>query len=92
MVFRGDCHANICTIIEGNIDKSKVLRTWQHPQTKEVFSNVFEIANESKIPTDMKVGENFKFKLSSDPQEYYPCYANVLPHNIDKKLSIELLP
>lgn len=85
----------IVSVIDGNIKSNKVLAHWENPRTKMSYQRVFQIKNSVELaPTmpNINEGDTFTFQLNQDAESVYFCLAIYAVYNIDKKLSIELLP
>jgi beta-N-acetylglucosaminidase len=88
--IKGICMNYTISLLEGNMDTSKIAAGWIDENTNISYKNVFGLANPCSFPQNMKEGDDFYFSLNIDPvpdcivcEAYYPTPP--------KKLSIKVV-
>lgn len=77
-------------LLEGNIDSSKIVKTWTDETTNKVYSNVFALENPCNFPAGIKQGDEFYFVTQVAVKE--PCAVCMAYYPTpEKKLSIQII-
>jgi hypothetical protein len=59
LVLKGICMNYVIQITEGNIDKSLYESSWQNPESKITYQNVFRLESICTFPSTIKEGDEF---------------------------------
>jgi hypothetical protein len=87
---KGLCMNYTISVVEGNIDTSKIQATWTDPTTNKTYSNVFGLLSYCSFPSNLNEGDEFYFTISEQVNNcgtclvYYPqpskrLYISVWP-------------
>ena len=73
------CSNYTIKVLEGNMDTSKIVRSWTDENTGKKFSNVFALDSRCSFPADIEEGQEFYFTLKEQQDKdcmvcmaYYP--------------------
>jgi hypothetical protein len=87
---KGGCMNYTISILNGNIDTTKIVAGWTDESTGKTYKNVFGLGSRCTFPNRINEGDEFYFTLDSTTVQdcsvcmmYYPTP--------DKKLSIKVL-
>jgi hypothetical protein len=76
---KGLCMNYTIKLIEGNLDKSKIVAEWKNEVTGMTHTNVFALGSLCTFPENIKEGDEFYFKIDTSPVQncavclaYYP--------------------
>jgi hypothetical protein len=74
---KGICMNYTISVVEGNMDPSKVEASWTNPQTGKVYKNAFRLASVCTFPPGIQEGDEFYFTLPAEgvPQDCVVCMA-----------------
>jgi hypothetical protein len=89
--IKGICMNYTISLLEGDIDSSKIEKSWTDENSGKSYSNAFALGNPCDFPSDINAGDTFYFNLDTTEQKpcvvcqaYYPTPA--------KKLNIKVEP
>jgi hypothetical protein len=68
LVLKGICMNYVIQITEGNIDKSLYESSWQNPESKITYQNVFRLESICTFPSTIKEGDEFYFSIPKNPK------------------------
>lgn len=75
----GICRNYTISVTGGNIDSSRVEKTWTDPNTNKTYQNVFRLGSSCSFPNDIKEGDEFYFTITDKEDKdcatclaYYP--------------------
>ena len=76
---KGICSNYTITVLEGNLDSSKIAKSWTDENTNKTYNNVFALDSPCSFPADMKEGDEFYFTVREEKDKdcnvcmaYYP--------------------
>ena len=76
---KGICSNYTITVLEGNLDSSKIAKSWTDENTNKRYSNVFGLDSPCSFPADIKEGDEFYFTVREERDKdcnvcmaYYP--------------------
>lgn len=77
---KGQCMNYTIKVLEGNIDPSRMMRSWKDEGTGKVHENVFRLGSVCNFPPEIQQGDEFYFRIESTPgakgcavcMAYYP--------------------
>jgi hypothetical protein len=79
LAIKGICSNYTINVIEGNLDSSKISKSWTDENTNNTYNNVFALDNPCTFPADIKQGDEFYFSLREEKDKdcnvcmaYYP--------------------
>lgn len=72
IVSFGYCSNITVELTEGNLDSNLYVKEWINPANNTVYKNVFRLMNVCSFPSNIREGEEFSFKVMTDPSDG-PC-------------------
>ncbi|MFM1934578.1 MAG: hypothetical protein RL360_1459 [Bacteroidota bacterium] len=90
LALKGICNNYVIELVEGTIDTSRVEARWKNPDIGKFYTNAFALYNPCVLPTSLKEGDVFFFKLDSTQltaecitcKAYSPTPRKALPISI----------
>ena len=86
------CMNYTISLLEGNMDSSKIVGNWTDETTKKNYSKVFALENPCNFPASIKQGDEFYFIIDTVAKAncavcmaYYPVPGKKLPIKIIQK-------
>jgi hypothetical protein len=73
--IKGMCGHTTISILEGDIDPSKIEAYWTDSNTLKTYHNVFALGTPCNFPMEIKEGDEFYFKIESQPENCLICDA-----------------
>ncbi len=70
---KGPCANYTIKLLEGGMDTSNLVASWQNDATKKTYTNVFALASACSFPDSIREGDEFYFALGSKPQNCMVC-------------------
>ena len=88
---KGICSNYTIAVLEGNLDSSKISKTWTDETTNKTYSNVFALDSRCSFPADIKEGDEFYFTVREAGDQncnvcmaYYPTPPKGLSITVSK--------
>ena len=72
---KGICSNYTIKLLEGDIDTTKIVASWQDEVTGRTYTNVFALGSPCTFPETIKEGEEFYFMLDDSKQHCAVCMA-----------------
>ena len=79
LAIKGICSNYTITVLEGNLDSSKISKSWTDENTNRTYSDVFALNSPCSFPADINEGDEFYFKVKEEEDKncnvcmaYYP--------------------
>src|ERR1043166_3033377 len=69
------CGNYTITLLEGNLDASKMEASWTDENTHKTYTNVFALGSPCSFPDAIKEGQEFYFTLDDAVQNCVVCQA-----------------
>lgn len=89
--IKGICSNYTITVLEGNLDSSKISKSWTDENTNKTYSNVFALDSPCSFPADIEQGDEFYFTVREERDKdcnvcmaYYPTPPKRLPIIVSK--------
>src|SRR5215210_851129 len=64
--IKGICSNYTITVLEGNLDSSKISKSWTDENTNKTYSNVFALDSPCSFPRDIEQGDEFYFTVKEE--------------------------
>ena len=64
--IKGICSNYVITIVDGDVDTSKVVSTWTDPESQKTFQNAFALGSPCTFPPEINEGEEFYFEYVTE--------------------------
>ena len=72
---KGICSNYTIKLLEGQMDKEKVVATWKDDVTGKTHNNVFALGSPCSFPAALKEGDEFYFTIDTSKQQCAVCMA-----------------
>ena len=89
---KGICMNYTISLLEGEIDSTKIEKTWTDETTGKTYEKAFGLGNPCDFPSDINTGDIFYFTLDTTEQKpcvvcqaYYPTPAKKLNIKVETK-------
>jgi hypothetical protein len=73
--IKGMCANYTISLLEGNMDPSKIEASWTDEQTNKKYTNVFALGSPCNFPESINEGQVFYFTLATAAQDCMVCQA-----------------
>ncbi len=73
--IKGICMNYTISLLEGDIDSTKIVANWTDESTGKSYSNVFRLNQPCGFPDTIDAGEEFYFQLDSVEKDCVVCEA-----------------
>jgi hypothetical protein len=90
--LKGICNNYVIELVEGAIDTSKVEAQWKNPDTGKIYTNAFALYNPCVLPTTLKEGDTFYFRLNANPLAEVCITCKAYAPTPKKSLPIAICP
>lgn len=71
----GICSNYTISLLEGNLDTSRIVSMWKDDVTGKTYTNVFALGSPCTFPDTLKAGDEFYFVLDDTKQQCAVCMA-----------------
>jgi len=80
------CSNYTISVLEGNMDTSRIVANWTDENTGKSYTNVFKLGSPCNFPSTINQGDEFFFTIDTATQKdcivcmaYYPVPPKVIP-------------
>lgn len=87
--IKGLCSNYTISVLEGNLDASKIEASWTDETTGKTYKNVFALGSPCSFPASLEEGQEFYFTLAETNEQCAVCQAYYPKPS--KALSIKVL-